>query len=185
MIPSIWNKRKATEQAPDSSMLSTDGQTEDMLQRIRRLEADVQMLKDALDRLTQERKKVEEDVLAQKSDNAAALPEKTLPQETTLFLSAPTTDGIFQECSSEEKVGKSLYVLHTHDSDNGTFAILDTPEALATAMISISQIIKPVCRVKNTPSSLPRHVVTESEGTAKREGNVWRMTTKAVIWFTE
>ena len=100
-----------------------------------------------------------------------------------LYLPAPTQDGLFQQASDYEQVGKSIYQLTTSDGLNGTFILLDTPDAIATAMISVSTFVKPACKVMGNTSVQPRHIITETEGTATREGSAWRVVQKAFVRF--
>ena len=110
--------------------------------------------------------------------------ETVEPVEATLFfLPAPTADGMFSQVSDQEQIGKSIYRLMTADGVNGTFILLDTPDAIATAMISVSTFIKPVCKVVGSTSQYPRHIVTEEEGVATREGAGWKVIRKAVVRF--
>ena len=104
-------------------------------------------------------------------------------QTKILYLAAPSVDGSFPSVSSREQIGKSIYQLTTDDDHNGTFVILDSNDAIATAMISVSQFIKPVCKVKGSTAQYPRHIITEEEGTAAKEGGVWKVVRKAVVRF--
>lgn len=99
------------------------------------------------------------------------------------YLPAPTPEGLFQQASEREQIGKSIYRLTTSDGQNGTFLLLDTPDAIATAMISVSTFIKPVCKVNGPTAQYPRHIITEEDGKASREGTGWRVTRKAVVRF--
>ncbi len=105
------------------------------------------------------------------------------PVSETLFLSAPTADATFTEQSSTEQVGKSIYQLRTEDGVNGHFVMLSTPDAIATAMISVSQFVKPVCRIEGNIHRLPQHIETLEEGIVQRDGTVWRVVQKATILF--
>lgn len=100
-----------------------------------------------------------------------------------LYLAAPTPDGTFSQASAMEQIGKSIYQLTTSDGQNGTFILLDTPDAIATAMISVSQFVKPACKISGNTAIQPRHIITEEEGAASREGTGWKITRKAVVRF--
>ena len=100
---------------------------------------------------------------------------------TVYYLPAPTPDGLFLQASEREQIGKSVYQLTTSDGQNGTFILLDTPDAIATAMISVSTFVKPACKVSGNTYMQPRHIITEEEGT--REGAAWRIIRKAVVRF--
>ena len=97
------------------------------------------------------------------------------------YLSAPTPEGIFTEFSEEERVGSSVYLLTTDDGINGTFRMLNTPDALATLAISISQFVKPVCKIIGAVTIQPRHVAVHMPGSAVFEDGVWRTTVKAQV----
>ena len=99
------------------------------------------------------------------------------------YLSAPTPEGIFTEFSEEERVGSSVYLLTTDDGINGTFRMLNTPDALATLAISISQFVKPVCKIIGAVTIQPRHVAVHMPGSAVFEDGVWRTTVKAQVQF--
>ena len=101
----------------------------------------------------------------------------------SIYLAAPHPDGSFAKYSTEEQVGKSIYQLTTEDGINGSFIMLDSREAIGTAMISVSQFIKPVCKVMGPSHSNPSHILTLEEGMATKVGNVWKVTRKAVIRF--
>ena len=112
-------------------------------------------------------------------------PNTQHPSPTTqhLFLAAPTPDGVFLQASETEQIGKSIYQLTTTDGQNGTFILLDTPDAIATAMISVSQFVKPACKISGNTAIQPRHIITEEEGAASREGTGWKITRKAIVRF--
>lgn len=102
---------------------------------------------------------------------------------TTWYLAAPSPDGVFTDGSQSEQVGKSIYQLQTRDGINGQFVMLDTPDAIATAMISVSQFVKPVCKIEGNTHRLPRQIKTIEEGIAQKDGNVWRVVRKAKVAF--
>lgn len=104
-------------------------------------------------------------------------------EPTTLFFSAPTPSGEFCSPSTKEQPGSSIYRLVTKDNVNGRFTMLNTPDAVATANISVSQFVKPVCKILSTTSSIPRHIITREEGTATMTDGTWKVTKKAQIEF--
>ena len=107
----------------------------------------------------------------------------TPPSTEVFYLAAPNPDGTFSQASAMEQIGKSIYQLTTTDGQNGTFILLDTPDASATAMISVSQFVKPACKISGNTAIQPRHIITEEEGAASREGTGWKITRKAVVRF--
>ncbi len=109
--------------------------------------------------------------------------EGKAPQHRILFMTAPNDEGVFIGSSETEQVGKSIYQLSTTDGVHGTFIMLDTPDAIATAMISVSQFVKTACKVQGNLSPYPQQIQTLEEGTAVLENDSWRITNKAIVKF--
>lgn len=126
------------------------------------------------------------------SDTAAfvaPLATKSNPSEiqrqapATWFFSMPTAEGVFTESASQEEVGKSIYQMRTDDGVNGHFVMLSTPDAIATAMISVSQFVKPVCRIEGNTHRQPQRIETLDEGVVKFDDGVWKVVAKANVRF--
>lgn len=105
------------------------------------------------------------------------------PQPTVLFFSAPTPSGEFSMGTDTEQAGSSIYRLETTDGINGSFTMLNTHDAVATASISVSQFVKPACKVLSPLKGIPRSVRVVQEGTATCTAGVWKVTRKAQIEF--
>ncbi len=119
------------------------------------------------------------------SDEAAQAEcaEKMQSVPSTWFFSTPSPEGTFSEGTTRETVGKSIYRLHTDDGVNGRFVMLSSPDAIATAMISVSQFVKPVCRIEGNTYRQPQHIETLEEGIARLSGDVWKVVKKATVQF--
>lgn len=102
---------------------------------------------------------------------------------STWFFSMPTAEGVFPESTPQEEVGKSIYQMRTEDGVNGHFVMLSTPDAIATAMISVSQFVKPVCRIEGNTHRQPQRIETLDEGVVKCDEGVWRVVSKATVRF--
>jgi hypothetical protein len=102
---------------------------------------------------------------------------------STWFFSTPSPEGTFSDGATQETVGKSIYRLHTDDGVNGRFVMLSSPDAIATAMISVSQFVKPVCRIEGNTRRQPQHIETLEEGVAQLSGDVWKVVRKATVQF--
>ena len=109
--------------------------------------------------------------------------EKEDKAPTTLYFSAPTPSGEFRNASATEQVGTSIYKLVTSDNVNGQFVMIDSKDAICTASISVSQFVKPVCKIVSAYKGMPQRVVNKEEGTAFLERGVWKVTKKAIIEF--
>lgn len=105
------------------------------------------------------------------------------PATQRFYLAAPTPDGCFTDISTVEQAGKSLYVLTVKEGMTGMYSMIANDEAMATAMISISQFVKSACKVIGDTHKPPRRIITVEEGCVTRESDVWRITRKAVVRF--
>ncbi len=99
------------------------------------------------------------------------------------YFSMPSPDGVFTESTDQEVVGKSIYLMHTEDGTNGHFVMLSTSDAIATAMISVSQFVKPVCRIEGNTHRMPQFIMTLKEGVVQRQGDIWKVVKKATVQF--
>lgn len=104
-------------------------------------------------------------------------------QRGSIFLAPPASDGTFANFSSTLQIGKSVYELTTTDGANGTFSMIDSDDALATAMISVSQFVKSVCRIDGNTRVYPAHISTIEKGMAVKENGVWKVSKKALVRF--
>ena len=107
-------------------------------------------------------------------------PAVVRPKFSAVMFYPVPVDGMFVNGTSDIEVGKSLYMLKTNDDQNATFQILNTPEAIAMALVSMSETVKPACKVLNTVAA-PGEILAEKLGTAEREGDGWRIINKAVV----
>ncbi len=157
--------------------------------RVKQLEKRVTLLEAELNKKKEEMAKEKEEKEEKKNgliESEVVCNDVTphVSSTTTLFLSAPDAEGIFTDCDTSEQIGKSMYRLTTKDGITGTFEVLDTPDALATALISVSQFVKPACRVVGGVPPFPRQILTQEVGTAKCEEKVWRVVSKAIVSFS-
>lgn len=160
---------------------------------VEKYEKDIKALKKRIESLEDslaERKASENKISALSGAvNDQNLSEREVKQEVfeeerpkTLYLSPPSPDGVFHESFSQPRVGSTVYQMTTSDDNHGTFIFYENRDALATAMISISQIVKTVCRVENNKSN-PQDITNVSEGKVVKEGNSWRVVEKATVRF--
>lgn len=103
------------------------------------------------------------------------------PTEQLLYFTVPVGENALGQASTQREIGKSVYQLSTADGTNGTFVVIPDADAMATALLSLSQVLKPVCRVNTRGGGIPRSILTLEEGQAVREGNTWRVVRKAII----
>ncbi len=120
---------------------------------------------------------------AQPAGQGPVRPQQQTEEPSVRFFSMPTADGAFAESTAQEQVGKSIYRMTTVDGRTGRFTMLSTPDAIATAMISVSQFVKPVCRIEGNTRRQPQHIDTLDEGLVQFEAGVWRVVRKATVQF--
>lgn len=150
-------------------------------ERIEALSTDVNSIREALNDSLRAQDAVH--AHSQSTDSASST-HADEPKTGEFFLSAPRPDGIFRQFSNEEQMGKSVYRLTTYDGRNGTFAVLTSKDATATALLSVSQILKPACRIASggrTSATIPQSITTVKEGRATFDGTAWKVVEKAVI----
>lgn len=161
-------------------------------EQLKKLKTQVKQLQHRVETLEQlaQQHAHEETVVRQKveySNEKAASVTKAIHTsaftEKCLYLDSPQEGGFFASWHTTEQIGKSIYLLTTKDGINGKFSMLNTPDAIATATISVSQFVKTVCKVQGSIRSMPTHIKTVKEGCAVFENNTWRVTTKAVVTF--
>lgn len=102
---------------------------------------------------------------------------------SSFYLAPPASDGTFLNFSPTVQIGKSVYELTTADGVNGTFSMIDSDDALATAMISVSQFVKSVCRIEGNTRVYPTHISTIEKGVAVMENGKWKVSKKAIVRF--
>lgn len=154
---------------------------EALCKRVETLETEIALLKSEMAK----RAEAETKMHVEQPKPAEEIPAIARQNERTLYLAAPNSDGSFSSFSAQEVVGTSIYRLETTDGKNGEFSFLNTPDALATALISVTQFLKPVCKVSGKVSFMPRRITTESKGRATFDGVVWTMTQKAIVKFED
>ena len=171
MFSKIFRSEQENKEEENNSLSFT---TEELVERIEALEtkvaslealfADYEELKSTIAQLQKTQEKPEISA-SNKEHTIAKAPQRV----SKLYLDAPLQDGSFSTFSSEEHVGKSLYVLETQN------------DALATLLISTSQFVKPVCKLVDSKVRMPQRIVTVEEGQAIFVDGVWKTTQKAVV----
>ena len=159
----------------------------ELKQKVDALENRLDILERQIEQLLIEKKhferteKIDEKQSEVKSQQADFISSAVSPQ--SYYLPMPNADGTFPYASEKEEIGKSVYKMTKINSTEGTVSVLSSPDALATALISISQIIKPVCKITSSIPANPSKIITETEGTVMFNGSFWQITNKAIIRF--
>ena len=194
MFSKFRNKPTGAERNPDVTELVETPELRQIAAleaRIKQLEKQMALLSNkfsklavAFDELTIKKDDAVEQVPIEVEQHAVA--DKTSGQKEStviLYLSAPDADGVFPEHETAETIGKSMYRLETKDGMSGRFEMIGSADAVATALISVSQFVKPACRILGALPPMPRQIVTLEQGVAKKEGETWRVMAKAIVKF--
>ncbi len=107
-------------------------------------------------------------------------PARPKNYSAVMFFPVPV-DGVFVNGSTEIEVGTSLYMLKTNDDQTATFQILNTPEAINSALASMDEMVKPACKILSNTVASPVEILAEKLGTAEKVGDGWKITNKAVV----
>lgn len=98
-----------------------------------------------------------------------------------IYFSAPTPSGYFSQPTNTPNE-KSIYQLEIGaDGRSGEYEFINTPDSIATATISVSQFIKPACKIETQCPGLPKNVTTLVKGRAIKDGDDWKVSEKATI----
>lgn len=148
--------------------------------RIKKLETEVEMLKNIIQQehiyKTSESEEQQENPTKKDVEDT---PKRM--EQTTIYLSAPTPEGVFNDFAEEIQIGKSIYVLITDNNKSGSFSVIESKDSIATAIISTTQFLKPACKIVSSTNGIPNHIVTLEKGTATFDGEKWKVEQKAVI----
>ena len=136
---------------------------------------------DCLQQLAKQESRDESNESKVKQDGHKPSDDNNAP--STLYFSAPTPSGEFCNASTTEQAGTSIYRLVTSDNVHGRFTMIDSKDAICTANLSVSQFVKPVCKIVSAQKGMPQKVTVKEEGTASYEEGVWKVTKKAIIEF--
>ena len=118
--------------------------------------------------------------LAQTSSVCEA-PTTEHKRRMSFYLPPPFTDGVFREVFDHDVHGKTVYQLTTTDGIHGSYIVNDTADAVAMALISVSQMLRPACKVESSKTAQPTSIVTLEEGEAVKVEDGWKIISKAVV----
>ncbi len=104
---------------------------------------------------------------------------------TTLYLSRADSNGIFTRASASCVPGSSLFTLQVNDDgQTGTFSVIDEHAVMTFALMMPTQNLTTACEGPGIQvSGNATVVVTDVPGKAVRQGDTWRVTTRAIIHY--
>ena len=114
----------------------------------------------------------------------AAAPQKPKAMPTEFFVSRPDESGFFSSVSSRMEPGNSIFRLSTADGVNATFEVICDAGVHQLALMMPTENLTRACTGENIQISAGKtRIVCDAPGTAKKEGNRWRIVKPAVIHY--
>lgn len=150
--------------------------------RIKKLESEVEFIKKTIQEVDILNKHHELDIRTEDTSPKDEIKQRGIQNSPTiLYMSAPTADGVFSDFAEDIQIGKSIYVLVVETKERGTFSVIESKDAIATAIISTTQFLKPACKIVSSTNGIPNQIVTIEKGTAVFDGEFWKVEQKAII----
>ena len=114
----------------------------------------------------------------------AAPPQKPKAMPTEFFVSRADEGGFFSSVSSRMEPGNSIFRLSTADGVNATFEVICDAGVHQLALMMPTENLTRACTGENIQISAGKtRIVCDAPGTAKKEGNRWRIVNPAVIHY--
>ena len=114
----------------------------------------------------------------------AAPPQKPKAMPTEFFVSRADEGGFFSSVSSRMEPGNSIFRLSTADGVNATFEVICDAGVHQLALMMPTENLTRACTGENIQISAGKtRIVCDAPGTAKKEGNRWRIVKPAVIHY--
>lgn len=114
----------------------------------------------------------------------AAPPQKPKAVPTEFFVSRADEGGFFSSVSSRMEPGNSIFRLSTADGVNATFEVICDAGVHQLALMMPTENLTRACTGENIQISAGKtRIVCDAPGTAKKEGNRWRIVKPAVIHY--
>ena len=114
----------------------------------------------------------------------AAAPQKPKATTTEFFVSRADEGGFFSSVSSRMEPGNSIFRLSTADGVNATFEVICDAGVHQLALMMPTENLTRACTGENIQISAGKtRIVCDAPGTAKKEGNRWRIVKPAVIHY--
>ena len=114
----------------------------------------------------------------------AAPPQKPKAMPTEFFVARADEGGFFSSVSSRMEPGNSIFRLSTADGVNATFEVICDAGVHQLALMMPTENLTRACTGENIQISAGKtRIVCDAPGTAKKEGNRWRIVKPAVIHY--
>ena len=114
----------------------------------------------------------------------AVPPQKPKAVPTEFFVSRADEGGFFSSVSSRMEPGNSIFRLSTADGVNATFEVICDAGVHQLALMMPTENLTRACTGENIQISAGKtRIVCDAPGTAKKEGNRWRIVKPAVIHY--
>lgn len=150
---------------------------EEVSQHLKSLSAQLAQVEERISR-----REATQSVPQQKPKAAPSQKPKAMPTE--FFASRADEGGFFSSVSSRMEPGNSIFRLSTADGVNATFEVICDAGVHQLALMMPTENLTRACTGENIQISAGKtRIVCDAPGTAKKEGNRWRIVKPAVIHY--
>lgn len=109
---------------------------------------------------------------------------KAKAEPVVMFVSRPDEGGYFTSANSRMEPGNSIFRITSADGVNATFEVICDAGVHQLALMMPTDTLTRACTGENIQISAGKTlIVTDAPGTAKKEGNRWRIVKPAVIHY--
>ena len=127
---------------------------------------------------------VEERLSRREATQSVPTQQKPKAMPTEFFASRADEGGFFSSVSSRMEPGNSIFRLSTADGVNATFEVICDAGVHQLALMMPTENLTRACTGENIQISAGKtRIVCDAPGTAKKEGNRWRIVKPAVIHY--
>ncbi|MGM9869974.1 MAG: hypothetical protein ACI30R_10185 [Sodaliphilus sp.] len=110
--------------------------------------------------------------------------QKAKAQPVVTFVSRPNDSGHFTSANSRMEPGNSIFKITSADGVNATFEVINDAGVHQLALMMPTDTLTRACTGENIQISAGKtRIVTDAPGTAKKEGNRWKIVKPAVIHY--
>jgi hypothetical protein len=161
-------------------------------ERIRGLEQQVtnlqQELADAHQQITKFKKQIAE--MTDKNTSTAhieqELPPPPPPVLREFFMRIPTREGQFNDLRKSDifRATESVYRFVLNNNNTAKFSIIQDDETMLRAIQGFNVYLEPACEPQGNLDANATRIQTIREGIATKEGDIWRVSQKAIVTFS-
>ena len=169
-----------------------DSLSKDFKKQIPDFKEDIEKGNTSLEQIKQDQKNLSNKITSFKSSIIESLKEVETSTNSNIkeefFVYFPNKNGIFKDERLQYTASRTPYKLYIYtesDSKNndGEFEFVNHKESYNHFIDHFNEVIKPVCDERNIRDQSTSIIRTTQRGKIRKEGNIWRVTKKAIIRY--